>query len=167
MSGISVGKPNLVQRVVQRIAYSRAGVWFFSRTLHYIDSPLLRLTKGRWCVASLLAGIPVISLTTTGARTGAARTMPVLAVPDGAKLVVIASSWGRKKHPAWYYNLRAHPRAAVRMRGSTAEYSAREADGEEREMYWRRALDIYPGFASYERTASNRRIGVFVLEPVS
>lgn len=152
------------QRLVQRIAYSRPGVWFFSRTLYRIDGPLLRLSRGRLCVASLLAGIPVISLTTTGARSGQQRTLPVLALADGERYVVIASSWGRRRHPAWYYNLRAHPTATVSTRNGTAVYRARTAEGEERDMYWRRANGIYPGFARYERTAANRRIGVFVLE---
>ncbi len=153
------------QRLVQRIAYSRPGVWFFSRTLHHIDKPLLRVSRGRVCIASLLAGIPVISLTTTGARSREPRTLPVLAIADGERYVVIASSWGRKRHPAWYYNLRANPSATVSTASTTAAYSAREAEGEEREMFWRRANDIYPGFATYEHTAGERRIGVFVLEP--
>jgi len=153
------------QRLVQRIAYSRPGVWFFSRTLHHIDKPLLRLSGGRVCVASLLAGIPVISLTTTGAKSGQPRTLPVLALSDGERYVVIASSWGRKRHPACYYNLRAHPTTTVSTAKTSAEYTAREADGEERDMYWRRANEIYAGFATYERTAGERHIGVFVLEP--
>jgi deazaflavin-dependent oxidoreductase (nitroreductase family) len=153
------------QRFVQRFAYSPPGVWFFSRTLHHIDKPLLRLSRGRLCVAALLAGIPVISLTTTGAKSGQPRTLPVLALSDGERYVVIASSWGRKHHPSWYYNLRAHPSATVSTANTSGAYTARESDGEERDMYWRRANEIYPGFNVYERTAANRRIGVFVLEP--
>jgi deazaflavin-dependent oxidoreductase (nitroreductase family) len=152
---------------VQRIAYSRPGVFFFSRTLHYVDLPLLRVSRGRFCIASFLAGIPVIMLTTTGAKSGQPRTMPVLALRDGERFVVIASSWGRRKHPAWRHNLRAHPEATVSAGGATGAYRAREADGEERDMYWRRALGVYPGFSTYERTASNRRISVFVLEPAT
>jgi deazaflavin-dependent oxidoreductase (nitroreductase family) len=153
------------QRLVQRIAYSRPGVWFFSRTLHHIDTPLLRLSSNRFCVATLLAGIPVISLTTTGAKSGQPRTLPVLAIQDGERFVVIASSWGRKSHPAWYYNLRAHPEATVATRRRSATYSARLVEGEERDMFWRRALDVYPGFDVYKRTAANRHIGMFSLEP--
>jgi deazaflavin-dependent oxidoreductase (nitroreductase family) len=153
------------QRLVQRIACSRPGIWFFSRTLHYLDIPLLRMSLGRLSVPSLLAGLPVITLTTTGAKTGTARAMPVVGIPDGDRFVVIASSWGRKRHPAWCHNLRAHPQATVSAKGRSAAYVAREADGEERNMYWRRAVEIYPGFLAYERTAGARRIPVFVLEP--
>lgn len=91
--------------------------------------------------------------------------MPVLALSDGERFVVIASSWGRKRHPARYYNLRAHPTVTVSTKQQSAAYVAREAEGEERDMYWRRAVDVYRGFLSYERTAGNRHIGVFVLEP--
>lgn len=153
------------QRLVQRIAYSRPGVWFFSRTLHYIDLPLLGLSRGRISVPSILAGLPVITLTTTGAKSGLPRTMPVLGIPDGDRFVVIASSWGRQRHPAWRHNLRAHPQATVSANGLTGSYVARETAGEERDMYWRRAVALYPGFLAYERTAGKRRIGVFVLEP--
>lgn len=153
------------QRLVQRIAYSRPGVWLFSRTLHYIDLPLLRLTRGRVSVPTVLAGLPVITLTTTGAKSGMPRTMPVLGIPDGDRFVVIASSWGRRKHPAWRHNLRAHPRATVSLAGRTGVYDARETAGEERDMFWRRAVALYPGFSAYERTAGKRRISVFVLEP--
>ncbi len=155
------------QRLVQRIAYSRPGVWFFSRTLHYIDLPLLRLTRERVSLSSILTGLPVVTLTTTGAKSGAPRTMPVLGIPDGDRFVVIASSWGRRKHPAWRHNLRAHPQATISTNGRTATYVARETEGEERDMFWRRAVALYPGFLAYERTASNRRISVFVLEPAS
>jgi deazaflavin-dependent oxidoreductase (nitroreductase family) len=150
---------------VQRVAYSRAGVWFFSRTLHHIDMPLLRLSGNRFCVATVLAGIPVISLTTTGAKSGQARTLPVLAIEDGDRYVVIASSWGRTRHPGWYYNLRANPTATVETKQRRGAYSAREVEGEEREMFWRRAVEIYPGFEVYKRTAGRRHIGMFALEP--
>jgi deazaflavin-dependent oxidoreductase (nitroreductase family) len=158
-------RPAAWQRLVQRIAWSRPGVWCFSRTMHHIDLFFSRLSRGRISVASLVAGIPVVNLTTTGARSGAPRTMPVLALSDGDRFVVIASSWGRKRHPAWYYNIRAHPTVTVATKRASATYVARQAEGEEREMYWRRAADVYRGFLSYERTASNRHIGVFVLEP--
>jgi deazaflavin-dependent oxidoreductase (nitroreductase family) len=153
------------QRLVQRIAWSRPGVFVFSRTMHHIDRALFSVSGGRVYASAVLAGIPVVNLTTTGARSGAQHTMPVLALPDGDRLVMIASSWGRAHHPAWYYNLRAHPQAVVTTKSGARTFTARLAEGEERDTYWRRALGVYPGFASYERTAGNRRIGVFVLEP--
>jgi deazaflavin-dependent oxidoreductase (nitroreductase family) len=153
------------QRMMQRVAASQPGSWFFSRWLHYVDAPVLRLSMGRLSIAALVAGLPVIALTTTGAKSGKARSTPLVALEDGDRLVIIASSWGRKRHPSWYYNLRAHPGATVAVRGRNGAYVARAADDDERARYWRQALQVYPGYAAYERRASNRRIPVLVLEP--
>lgn len=112
-------RPMAWQRAMQRVAASQPGSWFFSRWLHYVDAPVLRLSKGRVSIPALIAGLPVIALTTTGAKTGRQRTTPLVALEDGDRLVIIASSWGRKRHPSWYYNLRAHPGATVTIRGRT------------------------------------------------
>jgi deazaflavin-dependent oxidoreductase (nitroreductase family) len=109
----------------------------------------------------------VIILTTTGAKTGQQRTAPVVAVPDGANLVVVASNWGRRNAPGWYYNLRAHPTATVTVGGVSRRVRAHEAIGDERDRLWQRDLEFYPGRAAYERRAVNRRIPVVVLTPVT
>jgi deazaflavin-dependent oxidoreductase (nitroreductase family) len=106
-------------------------------------------------------------LTTTGAKTGQQSTLPVLGVPDGDNLVVIASNWGQRHHPAWYHNLCAHPTATITVGGVSRRVRAREVVGEERERLWQRDLEVYPGRAIYERRAANRRIPVVVLAPVS
>jgi deazaflavin-dependent oxidoreductase (nitroreductase family) len=105
-------------------------------------------------------------LTTVGARTGQPRTAPVLAVIDGDEIVLIASNYGRRHNPAWYYNLRAHPGAAIASRASVREVEAREVTGAEREYYLRRGVELYPGFLSYQRWAARRRIPVIKLDPV-
>jgi deazaflavin-dependent oxidoreductase (nitroreductase family) len=137
--------------------------WLYVRVLHHLD----RLTRGRHTLSSWLSGLPVVMLTITGAKTGQQRTSPVIAVPDGDNLVVIASNWGQRQHPAWYHNLRAHPRATVTVGGVSRRVQAHEASGEERERLWQRDLEAYPGRAAYERRAGNRRIPVVVLAPVS
>ena len=91
----------------------------------------------------------------------------MLGVPDGANLVVMASNWGQRHHPAWYYNLRAHPEATVTVGGTSRQVRAHEASGQERERLWRRGLEVYPGYAAYERRAANRHIPVMVLASVS
>ena len=91
---------------------------------------------------SWLSGLPVVMLTTTGARTGQQRTLPVIAVPDGDNLVVIASNWGQRRHPAWYHNLRAHPEATVTVGGVSRRVRAHEAVGEERDRLWQRDLEV-------------------------
>ncbi|MBA2534875.1 MAG: nitroreductase family deazaflavin-dependent oxidoreductase, partial [Rubrobacter sp.] len=63
--------------------------WFFARTLHHVDPPVFRLTDGRHTFVSLVTGLPVVMLTTTGAQSGKSRTLPVLGLPDGERMVVI------------------------------------------------------------------------------
>jgi deazaflavin-dependent oxidoreductase (nitroreductase family) len=139
--------------------------WLYVRVLHHIDRPIYRLTRGRHTFVNWVSRLPVVMLTTTGAKTGQQRVWPVLGIPDGANLVVMASNWGQRHHPAWYYNLRTHPTATVD--GTSRRVPAHEASGDERERLWRRGLEVYPGYAAYERRAANRRIPVMVLASVS
>ena len=74
----------------------------------------------------------LLLLTTTGAKSGRPRTVPLLYFADGADLVVIGSKGGHPRHPAWYHNVRAHPQVTVYARGTRGEYQAREAHGAER-----------------------------------
>jgi len=108
----------------------------------------------------------VVLLTTTGARTGRPRTVPVLGLPTADGLAVIASNFGQQHQPGWYYNLRANPEGSVTADGRTRQVRAVEAEGDVRRRIWEEGLRIYPGWAQYERRASHRRIAVFVLEPV-
>ena len=88
----------------------------------------------------------------------------VLALIDGPRVVLIASRGGHARHPAWYHNLRAHPRALVTVQGQTRSYVAREAEGDERADLWRRATAFYPGYAAYQARVS-RRVPLMVLDP--
>lgn len=140
--------------------------WFFARTLHHIDGPVYRLTKGRNTLTTLVTGLPLVMLTTTGAKSGALRTVPLVGMPDGDRIVVIASNYGQHSHPAWYFNLRTHPEATLTVAGGAPRpVVAYEAEGEERERLWRMDLEVYPSRARYEKRAGTRRIPVMVLEP--
>lgn len=154
-----------LQRGLRRLGASGPGAWLFARVLHRIDRPVYRITRGRHTFASLLAGIPVVMLTTTGARSGAARTVPVLGLPTDEGLVVIASNFGQARHPAWHHNLRANPDATVAVDGVTHAVRAVEATGERRARIWREGLRVYPGWSQYERRTPHRDIAVYVLEP--
>lgn len=156
-----------LQRALRRFAACGPGSWLFARVLHRIDRPVYRLTRGRQTFASLLAGIPVVMLTTTGARSGRPRTVPVLGLPIGDGLAVIASNFGQPHQPGWYHNLRAHPEATVAVNGHPRRVRAVEAEGDRRDRIWQEGLRVYPGWSQYERRATNRRIAVFVLEPIS
>jgi deazaflavin-dependent oxidoreductase (nitroreductase family) len=162
---ISYERANAVQRFLRRLASSGPGAWVFSRVMHRLDRPVHRLTRGRYTLGSLLSGLPVVMLTTVGARTGRPRTVPVLGLPFGGGLGVIASNFGQHRQPAWYYNLRANPDAQVTVDGVRRRVRAVEADADQRAEIWREGLRVYPGFSQYERRASHRRISVFVLEP--
>ena len=156
---------NSFQKTVRRFAASGPGSWLFARVLHHIDRPVYRLSGGRHTLASLLSGLPVVMLTTTGARSGASRSVPVLGFPTDDGLVVIASNYGQDRHPAWYYNLRANPEGEVEVAGASRPFRAVETEGEQRDRIWEEGLRVYPGWSTYERRASHRRIAVFVLGP--
>ncbi len=160
-------RANAVQRALRRFAATGPGSWLFARVLHRIDKPVFRLTGGRTTLGALLSGLPVVMLTTTGARSGRPRTVPVLGLPTAGGLAVIASNFGQHRHPAWYHNLRADPHGEVTVEGSTWRFRATEADGDQRARIWNQGLAVYPGWSQYERRASHRRIAIFLLQPTS
>lgn len=163
--GYEVEPASRFQRGMQRIASSPPGAWISQRVLHPVDRALFRATKGRTTVPGLLAGLPVIMLTTTGARTGKARTMPLLGVPIGDDLAVVGSNFGQKPTPGWVHNLEADPSAVVAYRDRSVAVAARRADADETNEVFERAGSIYPGYAKYRHRADHREIRVFVLAP--
>jgi len=156
---------NPIHRALRRFAASGPGSWLFSRILDPLDQLTFRLTKGRHLFSSLLSALPVAMVTTTGARSGKTRTVPLLALPTDDGLAIIGSNYGQPKHPAWRHNLRAHPEGEVDVEGRRWLFCAVEVEDERRERIWERALQTYPGFSAYARRAAPRRISVFVLEP--
>jgi deazaflavin-dependent oxidoreductase (nitroreductase family) len=156
----------LYDRIIEGFAGSRPGGWLFLNVFTHIDRFLIRTTGGR-----LSSGVgsrfhrQALVLTTTGAKSGKPRDVPLLYVPRGDDLVVIASATGQAKHPAWYYNLRAHPEAVAHVGGRAIPVVAREAEGEEREALWQSAVSFYSQFDTYRNRASQRRIPVMVLSP--
>jgi deazaflavin-dependent oxidoreductase (nitroreductase family) len=163
---LTYSRANPIQRFVRRFGASGPGSWLFARISPRIDRGVYRLTRGRNTFASLASGMPVVMLTTTGARSGKARTVPVLGLPTEDGLVVVASNFGQRRHPAWYHNLRANPEGVMAVDGTSRRFRAVEAEGDRRARIWQEGLQVYPGWSQYERRASHRRIAVFVLEPV-
>jgi deazaflavin-dependent oxidoreductase (nitroreductase family) len=156
---------NALQRAVRRFAASGPGSWLFSRMLDRLDRLIFRVTKGRHMASSLLSALPVAMVTTRGARSGQARTVPLLAMPTDDGLAVIGSNYGKPKHPAWRHNLRANPDGEVEVEGRRWAFSAVELEDDRRERVWQEALRTYPGFSGYATRAAPRRISVFILEP--
>jgi deazaflavin-dependent oxidoreductase (nitroreductase family) len=160
-----VGKPNAAQAAMQRIAATRAGAWVFARTLDHIDRAVLGLSRGQVTVPGLVAGLPVLTVTTTGARTGQRRSAPLIGVPAGDDLAVIGTSFGQPRTPGWYHNMRADPQVEVTYRDKTVNAIAREADDAEREIVWSRAKSIYAGYGRYASRIKGRPIHIMILGP--
>ncbi|HEY6775722.1 MAG TPA: nitroreductase family deazaflavin-dependent oxidoreductase [Thermoleophilaceae bacterium] len=156
---------NWIRRMVRVTAALRPISWFYARTLHHIDRVVYRLTRGRSTFSSFVAGVPVAMLTTTGAKSRQPRTLPVLGIPHDDRLVVIASNYGRYRNPGWYHNLLAHPRASIVFEGETRAVLAHELSGGERERWYERGIEIYPGWRQYRERAAHRRIPVIELRP--
>jgi len=152
------------QRLFQRFLMTRPVTAIVTPVLHHADSFLLRLTDGRLDFTRA-AGLPVIELTTTGAKSKLLRTNPVAGYQDEDKFALIASNFGKPDHPDWYHNLIANPECVVKKRGRARSYIARETNGEEREHYWSLAVSYYAGYKAYRQRASHRKIPVMVLEP--
>jgi deazaflavin-dependent oxidoreductase (nitroreductase family) len=162
---VSFDQANAVQRGFRRLGGTRPMALLSARVLHHLDGPVLRLSSGRHCVTSVLTGLPVFELTAVGARSGLPRTLPLIGVPDGERLVLVASNYGKRRSPGWYYNLRANPRCTITFRGRRYEMEAYEADGEERERLWKLDVMAYPARNSYAQRVGDRRIPVMVLQP--
>jgi deazaflavin-dependent oxidoreductase (nitroreductase family) len=110
-------------------------------------------------------------VTTTGARTGKPRTLPLLCIrnkDDPTLFALIASNWGQRHYPAWYYNLKVHPQVTCTLAGQVGRYVAREAVAEEYERFWRYAADTYLGYPMYkQRIGGRRRIPIMVMTPLT
>jgi deazaflavin-dependent oxidoreductase (nitroreductase family) len=146
---------------LESVAASKAGSWWFLNVAMRIDQVLLPLTRGR---ISSAPGEAVLLLETVGAKSSERRRTPLQFVRDGDRVVLIASRGGDERNPAWFHNLRKHPRVNVIGPRISGPYDARVAAGEERERLWREAVRVYSGYGEYERRAGRRQIPVVVLE---
>ena len=154
--------------LLQKIATTRPGAWIYARLLPSLDRLVLKLSGGRSDLTTLVTGLPVVFITTTGARSGLARTQPLLYIQDRldpASFAIIASNWRQKHYPAWYHNLKANPRARCSIRGQAQEYHAREISGEVYERFWQAAVSTYFGYATYKQRLGKRHIPIFLMTP--
>ena len=129
---------------------------------HLIEE--FRATSGK--VTGQFASAPLLLLTTTGARSGQARTNPLAYSRDGDRLVVIASKGGAPTNPDWYRNLVAHPEATVELGSERFAVRASFPEGEERQRLYAQQAAQMPNFAEYQRNTT-RQIPVIVLERVN
>lgn len=113
-----------------------------------------------------MRGMPVVILTTVGARSGKLRKTPLMRVEHAGEYAVVASLGGAPKHPVWYYNVVAHPIVELQDGSQRWDMVAREVEGAERDLWWERAVAAYPPYADYQRS-TDRHIPVFVLSPIA
>jgi deazaflavin-dependent oxidoreductase (nitroreductase family) len=126
---------------------------------------LYRATGG--LVGGKLPGVPALLLLDhRGARSGSLRTTPLVYMPDGENLVVVASKGGHPRNPGWLYNLRAHPDTEVQVGRRRRPVRAREAGPEERRRLWPKAAEYNPLWDRY-RQRTDREIPLVLLEPRS
>jgi len=110
-------------------------------------------------------GLPIVVLTMRGAKSGKIRKTPLMRVEHDGSYAAVASQGGAPKHPVWYYNLTADPRLELQDGAEKKPYRAREVTGEEKEIWWERAVAAFPPYADYQRR-TDRQIPLLVLEPV-
>jgi F420H(2)-dependent quinone reductase len=115
--------------------------------------------------AADMKGMPIILLTTVGAKTGKLRKTPLMRVEHNGEYACVASLGGAPKNPVWYYNIAKNPRVELQDGSDTRDYDAREVFGDEKSVWWERAVEAYPDYADYQ-TKTDRQIPVFVLTPV-
>ncbi len=149
---------------MQGLASSRPGAWLFSHVLRHLDDAVGRLSGGRTSAPRLLAGIPVLEVTTTGRKSGLRRTSHLIAVPFGDTLALLGTNFGQPRTPAWVLNLEADPRATVTHAGRTAEVRARPATDQEQAAVLAGSARVYGGYLKYQRRITGRRLRIFLLE---
>ena len=164
MPGQSFDNANAFHRTMRRFASTPVGVALLRPTAHHLDRLVAKATGGRSSFARAATGIPVVMLTTTGAKSGGSRTVAVYGIPHPDGLALIASNFGGTKHPAWYHNLKASPEATVTAGRDTWHATARLATPRERDEISAKGLQLYPGWRKYEVRAGDRHIEAFVLE---
>jgi len=112
-----------------------------------------------------LRGHRVIVLTSVGAKTGKLRKTALMRVEHDGVYAVVASLGGAPKHPVWYFNITANPHVELQDGPDKNDYLAREVTGDEKAVWWERAVEAWPDYATYQEKTS-RQIPVFVLEPI-
>ncbi|MEU3601900.1 nitroreductase family deazaflavin-dependent oxidoreductase [Streptomyces sp. NPDC006798] len=110
-------------------------------------------------------GLPVVIMTTRGAKTGKIRKIPLMRVEHEGRYAAVASKGGFPRHPVWYYNLKAHPDVELQDGPVRQDMAAREVHGDEKALWWERAVAAYPPYAEYQH-ATDRTIPLFLLEPL-
>jgi deazaflavin-dependent oxidoreductase (nitroreductase family) len=135
----------------------------FLKLMSKANTWLFRASGGR-LGAKFMGGAPVGLLTTTGRKSGAERTTPLIYLADGERIVLVASLGGMPRNPLWYDNLAAKPEVAFQTPEGKRRYRARTANAAEKAALWSRLVAIYRAYADYQKR-TEREIPVVILEP--
>ena len=148
-------------RVVNSFSATRVGSFLVKHVASKIDPVIFRWTKGRF-TSTGTPTLPMLALTTTGARSGQPRTVQLAYHQDGEDLLVVASAMGQEKHPAWRYNLDAHPEVRVLVRGDEYPAMASVLSPEDKASRWDAIAATIPQMRTYEQR-TDREIRVYRL----
>lgn len=145
-------------RVVQRAAQTSSFSPIALKAAPFLDKVISKLSGGRFTMTSLI--VPTLILTTTGAKSGQARTTPLATMPDGDDaFYVVGSNFGTEKHPAWSGNLIKTPSATVVYRGTTMQVEARLLSDNDKAEVWPRLTKVWPTYDTYvAKTDRNLRV---------
>ncbi len=116
--------------------------------------------------ANTLRGVPIIVLTSVGAKSGGLRKTALMRVEHDGRYLAVASKGGHPSPPKWYWNIVAHPHVELQDGAVKRDYVARELSGDERAEWWERAVAVWPDYDSYQ-AKTDREIAIFLLEPVA
>lgn len=150
-----------VRIVVSAITRTSVWRWAAPRVMPPIERMLAEATGGRMQISSVF--VPSLILTTRGAKSGLARDTVLMYTADGyGRAIVAGTNWANEKHPAWTYNLLAHPEAEITVRGRRYVVRASVIDGDARDRVWRHLESQWPEYRAYERD-SGRTARLFLL----
>jgi deazaflavin-dependent oxidoreductase (nitroreductase family) len=157
-------KPRRLRKaLIEPLARSEVGRWWLIHVSPKVDPLIFRLSGGRFTSIP----VPILTLIHIGARSGLKRKSLLAYFTDEEDLIVIASNYGRERHPGWFYNVRAHPSVEVRAAGCVGRYSAQVTEGADRERLWTLSKQLTKAYADYERRAGGRKIPVVRLTPLA
>ena len=155
----------IVRSIIAPLTRTRLFRWAAPHALPPFERVVARLSGGQVQVSGLL--VPSLVLHSVGAKSGLERDTPLMYTPDGrGRAFVAGTSYAQRRHPAWTYNLQAHPDAAITVRGRRMPVRATLLGDADREEAWRRIQRQWPGYRAYERD-SGRTVRLFLLQPVS
>lgn len=157
-------RPSVWRRGLLHIVATKPGTAIHRMLIARINIPLMRLTRGR--VNARLGAVPLVVLRATGAKSGTRHDVPLVYFNDGNDVILIASSYGRAKHPGWYYNLLAHPECELLADGRGGRFVAHPTEGNDRDRLFALAEGYYSGYTTYAaNTDGIRTIPVLRLTP--